>query len=187
MAEEKKSLSEAAQWFLSDFQRILNEFSEERGVQGVATNREGSLITELQGVQHACKFIIATEEGRMRCKDHFKIISLLAKTQKKPIFIDCYAGFISTCIPIMIGEAIGTLISCGERYDRGESEEKLIEKFSKLANELGILDRGSFLRAVINEVKLVIEEDVQQRTKILSKLVEILVETANTPLKEVFW
>jgi len=186
MIEEKRFLSEAAQWFLRDFQGLLKDFAEENDAQCLATNKEGSLITELNGVQDVCKKILATEEGQMRCRDHFKIISSLAKDQKKPIFVDCYAGFASVCIPIIIREVIGTLISCGGKYDRGESREKLINKLSKLADELGILDKEGFLRAAIDKVKTTTEEEMKQRTEKLSKLIDILTETAHTPLKEVF-
>lgn len=184
---EDKSLSESAQWFLRDFQELLNNFAKEMEIQVVAIDREGDLITEISGNQRVCKMILSNEEGRVRCKDSFKMALALVKTKKEPIFTDCYAGFASVWIPIVIREAIiGVIIGCGGKQERGESKEKLRERFSKLANELGIIDRENFLKAAIEEVKIVDEEEIQKRAERLRKLVEILAETAQTPLKEVF-
>jgi len=183
----EKSLSESAQWFLRDFQKLLNDFANEAGIQIVAIDREGNVITEMTGVQRVCKLILATEDGRIRCRDNYKMALSLVKAKKEPFFIDCYAGFASVWVPIIIrGILIGVIVGCGGRYDRGESQEKLREKFSKLASELGIIDKEDFLKAAIDEVKIANEDEMKKRGERLKKLVEILAETAQTPLKEVF-
>jgi ligand-binding sensor protein len=184
---EEKYLSEAAKWFLRDFEKIIDDFATEEGVRVVVVDKEGSLIIETAGVERICKLINSSEEGRMRYRDNYKMAFSLIKTQGKPIFIDCYAGFAFLAIPITIrGSIVGAIVSCGGRVDRGESREKLVEKFTKLADELDIMDKEDFLKAAIDEVKLVTEEEIKKRAEKLTKLIEILTETAQTPLKEVF-
>lgn len=183
----KKPLSESAQWFLEDFQRLQDDFAEIIGVLVETKDKEDNLITKRSGGQRICNLILASEEGKIRCRDAHKMISSLAKNENEPVFLDCYAGYVCLGVPIIIkGNTIGTIVSCGGRYDRGESKEKLTEKFSKLADELGIIDKENFLKAAIDEVELVTEEEVKKRAQRLAELIEILAETAVTPLKEVF-
>jgi ligand-binding sensor protein len=181
----KKPLSEAAQWFLEDLQKILNDFSYESGIQVVVTDREGNLVSEVEGVQRACKLILATEEGRIRCQDHFKMPSSLFKTKKEPIFVECYAGFASLWMPIVVrGSVIGAIIGCGKRYaSKGGDLRKVL---SKLAAELGIMDKEDFMKAATDEVVLVTKEEMEKRIKRIKELFNILSTTAFTPLKEVF-
>lgn len=184
---EENPISQAAQWFLKDFQRLLEEFAQETKSQVVAIDKEGNLITKLSGVQNVCKLILASEEGRIRCLDSFKMGLSLVKSQKKPIFSDCYAGFASAWVPIIVRESlIGVIIICGGKYDRGESREKLTEKYSKLADELGVVGKENFLKMAVDEVSLVTEEEIRKRAEKLTGLVEILTENVQTPLKEIF-
>lgn len=186
MATEK-SLSEAAQWFLRDFQKTLDDFATEAGVQVIIVNKDGDFVSEIRGVQRVCKLIMATEDGRTRCKDHFKSALPLMTAQKKPVFTECYAGFASVWAPIIIKDRlIGVIISCGGRYDREESREKLEKKFSKLADEIGVMQKEDFIKAAIDEVPLVSKEELKARTERLKELFDILATTAHTPLKEVF-
>jgi len=184
---EKKPLSEAAQWFLRDFQRLLDDFAKETGAQIAVVNQGGNLVIEILGPQRVHKLIMASEEGRTRYRDAYKTALSLVRAQKKPIFVEDFAGYACVWVPILIrGKVIGLIVSCGGRYDKGESREKLIEKFSKLADELGVVNKEDFLKAAIDEVKIVTKEDVHKRAERLIKLIEILSETARTPLKEVF-
>ena len=182
----KKPLSETAQWFLEDLQKTLNDFSYESGIQVVVTDRDGNLVSEVEGIQRACKLILATEEGRIRCRDHFKMPSSLFKTKKEPIFVECYAGFASLWMPIVVrGSVIGGIVGCGKRYASKEGED-LNKKLSKLAVELGIVDKEDFIKAATDEVILVTKEEMEDRIKRIKELFNILSTTAFTPLKEVF-
>lgn len=184
---QTKPLSEAAQWFLRDFKRTLNSFTEEMGAQIMVLDRNGHLINELQGTEEVCKLVMATPEGRIRCRDSYKVTFSLAKTQKKPVFAKCYAGYASICVPIIIRDSvIGFIFCCGGRCREVISEEKLLKKFSRLADELGIIDKENFLKAAVERVSIVDKEDIDKRAERLTKLIEILAETALTPLKEVF-
>ena len=99
--------------------------------------------------------------------------------------MDCYAGYASLWVPIKVrGEIVGSITGCGGRYDRGESKEGLREKFAKLADELGVEDKEDFLKAAIDEISPVREEEMKKRAERLSKLVGILAE--ETALSEVF-
>ncbi len=183
----KKPLSEAAQWFLEDLQKTINNFSSGAGIQVVVINREGNLVSGVEGVQRVCKLILATDEGRIRCRDHFKMPSFLFRSQKKPVFIECYAGFASLWVPIIVRKGlIGGIIGCGKRYDWEENREKLNKKFSKLASELGIMDKEDFMKAAIDEVSPTSKAEMEERLEKVKKLFNILSTTAMTPLKEVF-
>jgi ligand-binding sensor protein len=182
----EKSFSEAAQWFLKDFQKILDDFAQQTKFQVFLLDKEGNLITKMDGVQEACKLIISTEEGRVRCKDGFKMGFSLVRAQKKPIFTECYAGFALCWLPITIrGVIIGLIVVCGGRYDRGGSITGLNEKFSELSDELGIIDKKYFLKKAVDEAPLVTEEEVKEKIEKLTKLINILIENVQTPLKEV--
>jgi len=99
--------------------------------------------------------------------------------------MDCYASFASLWVPIRVkGEIVGSITGCGGRYDRGESEEELKEKYSELANDLGVEEIEDFLRAAIDEISPVTEEEMKIRAERLAKLVGILAE--ETALKEIF-
>ena len=183
----EKSLSESAQWFLRDFQKLLDDFAVEEDVWIVAIDKKENLVTESPGVQRVFKLIMATEEGKIRYRDNYKMAFTLIKTQGKTIFSDDFAGFASAWLPISVrGSLIGLMIISGGRYDRGEIREKLREKYSKLADELGIVDKEDFIKAAIEEVKIVDEEEMEKKAGKLKKLIEVLLETTQTPLKEVF-
>ena len=188
MPEEKK-LSEEAQWFLRNLQKLQDDFAESVGAQIVTTDKEGNLLTKMSGTQRICQLIMKTEEGKKKCKECYKTALSLVKTQKTPCFMDCYAGFASLWVPIKVrGEIVGSITGCGGRYERGESEEKLREKYSKLADDLGITEdihpREDFLKAAIDEISPVVEEEMKKRAERLAKLAGILAE--ETALSEAF-
>jgi len=181
-----KSLSEEAQWFLRNLQRLQDDFAESVGGQIVTTDKEGSLVTKMSGAQRACQLIMATEAGKEKCGEAYKMALSLVRTMKEPAFMDCYAGYASLWVPIKVrGEIVGSITGCGGRYDRGENREELREKYSKLADELRVKDKEDFLEAAVEEVKNPITEaEMKKRAERLSKLVGILAE--ETALSEVF-
>jgi ligand-binding sensor protein len=182
----EKPLSEAAQIFLRQFNEILNDFKGETGFQVFLLNKEGELISELEGVQPACKMILSTPLGKIRCRDCFKLGFLVTKIQRVPLFLECYAGFAIGWIPIIRNESvIGSIIICGGRYERGESEKKLKEKFRHLSGELEIIDEKGFVQRVM-ETKLTNENEFKNSAERLKKLIEILIENVQTPIKEIF-
>ncbi|MBL7156025.1 MAG: PocR ligand-binding domain-containing protein [Candidatus Pacebacteria bacterium] len=183
----KKPLSEAAKWFLQEFENLLQDFSKEMQVYIIMADKYGNLITKILGPEKACNIINSVEEGRVRYEDSCKPAISLVAQEKKPVFIDSFAGFACVWIPIIVRNAvIGVIISCGGRYDIGETRQELEKKYSKLADELGIMDKQGFLKACIDETKIVTKQEVVQRAERLTKLVHILSETTLTPLKEVF-
>jgi len=183
MAE--KQFSERARWFLQNLQRLQDDFAESVGGQIVTTDKEGNLVTKMSGAQRVCKLIMGTEKGKTKCGEAYKTALSLVKTMKEPAFMDCYAGYASLWVPIKInGKIVGSITGCGGRYDRGESREALREKFSKLADELGISDKEDFLKAAVDEIKPVTEEEMKDRATKLAKLVVTLAE--EEVLKEVF-
>jgi ligand-binding sensor protein len=182
----EKSLSEAAQIFLRQFNEILNDFKRETGFQVFLLNREGELISELEGVQPSCKIILSTPLGKIRCRDCFKLGFLVTKTQRVSLFLECYAGFPIGWIPITRNESvIGSIIICGGRYEKEESDEKLKEKFRDLAGELEIVEEEGFVQKVM-ETKLTNENEFKNSAERLKKLIDILIENVQTPIKEIF-
>ncbi len=181
----EKQISEEAQWFLRNLQKLQDDFAESVGAQIVTTDKEGNLVTKMSGAQRVCQLIMATEKGKERCSNAYKTALSLVKTMKEPAFMDCHAGYASLWVPIKIkGEIVGSITGCGGRYDRGENSEQLREKFSKLADELGISDKEDFLKAAVDEIRPVTEEEMKKRSERLAKLVGILAE--ETALKELF-
>jgi len=181
----EKEFSKEAKWFVRNIQVIQDEFAESIGAQIVTTDKNGELVTEMSGAQRVCKLIMGTEKGKERCGEAYKTALSLVKSLKESAFMDCHAGYASLWIPIKVkGEVVGSITGCGGRYNRGESEDELKEKFSKLADELGIEDKEDFLKAAIAEISPVTEEEVKERAERLSKLVSVLAE--ETALKEVF-
>ena len=141
----KDNISEEAQWFLRNLQKLQDDFAESIGAQIVTTDRDGNLVTEMSGAQRVCKMIMETAEGKKKCEEAYKMALSLVKTQKEPAFMDCYAGYASLWVPIKVGkEIVGSITGCGGKYERGESKEVLKEKFAKLAGELGVADREDF-------------------------------------------
>lgn len=181
-----KKLSEEAEWFLRNLQKLQDDFAESVGGQIVTTDKEGNLVTKMSGAQRVCRLIMATEEGKKKCGEAYKMALSLVRTMKEPAFMDCYAGYASLWVPIRArGEIIGSITGCGGRYDRGEIQEELREKYSKLADELGVKDKADFLKAAIDEIKILItEKEMKKRAERLSKLVGILAE--ETALGEIF-
>lgn len=182
----RENLSEEAQWFLRNLQKLQDDFAESVGGQIVTTDKEGNLVTKMSGAQRVCQLIMAAEEGKKKCGEAYKMALSLVRTMKEPAFMDCYAGFASLWVPIKVNEKIvGSITGCGGRYDRGESREELIEKYSKLADGLGIKDKDDFLKAAVDEIKILItEEEMKKRAERLSKLIGILAE--ETALSEAF-
>jgi len=181
----EKKLSEEVQWFLRNLQKLQDDFAESVGAQIVTTDKEGNLVTKMSGAQRVCKLIQATEMGKEKCGECYKTALSLVRTMKEPAFMACYAGYASLWVPIKVkGEIVGSITGCGGRYDRGESKEELKEKFSKLADDLGIVDKEDFLKAAVDEINPVTEEEMKKRAERLAKLVGILAE--ETALGEVF-
>ncbi len=180
-----KTLSEEAQWFLTNLQRLQDDFAESVGGQIVTTDKEGNLVTKMSGAQRVCQLIMTTEQGKKNCEECYKMALGLVKTQKESAFIDCYAGYASLWVPIKIkGEIVGSITGCGGRYEKGKSKEELIKEFSKLADDLGISDKEDFLKAAIDEIQPVTEEEMKKRAERLAKLIGVLSE--ETALGEVF-
>lgn len=180
-----ENLSEEAQWFLRNLQKLQDDFAEVVGGQIVTTDREGDLVTEMSGQQQVCKMIKGTEQGKQECEKAFKQALSLVKEHKDPIFMDCHAGFASLWVPIKVdGEVVGSITGCGGRYDRGEGQEELREKFTNLAQDLGIEEVEDFVKAAVDEIEPVTEEEMEKRSHYLSKLVSTLAE--ETALREVF-
>ncbi len=181
----EKQLSEGAQWFLRNIQVLQDDFAASVGAQIVMTDKEGNLITKMSGAQRVCKLIMQTEKGKERFSGAYKTALSLVRTQKEPIFMDCHAGYASLWVPIKIKEKIvASITGCGGRYNRGEGKEWLRERFSKLADELEISDKEDFLKAAVDEIEPVTEEEMKERAERLAKLIGILAK--ETALKEVF-
>jgi len=180
-----KTISEEAQWFLRSLQKLQDDFAESVGAQIVTTDKEGNLVTKMSGAQRVCQLIMATESGKEKCGECYKMALGLVKTQKEPAFMDCYAGYASLWVPIKInGEIVGSITGCGGRYEKGKSKEEFKKELSKLADDLGISDKEDFIRAGIDEIQPVTEEEMRKRAVRLAKLVGILAE--ETALKEFF-
>jgi len=182
----QKEFSEEAKWFLRNLQKLQDDFAESIGAQIVTTDKNGELVTEMSGQMKVCSnFIQKTKDGKKGCEDTFKTALGLVKTMKEPAFMDCFAGYASLWVPIKInGEIVGSITGCGGKFNRGETKEELKGKFSKLAEKLGINIDGNYLKAAVDDVKVVTEEEMKKRAERLAKLVGILAE--ETALKEVF-
>ncbi|MCD6233298.1 PocR ligand-binding domain-containing protein [bacterium] len=179
MAE--KQLSEEAQWFLKNLQRLQDDFADSIGAQIVTTDRNGNLITKMSGQQRICQIIQKTEKGKKGCADAYHAAVGLVKKIKESVFMDCHAGLASLWVPIKTksGEIVGSITGCGGRYDRGESKEEIRKKFIELADKLGITEdvhpREDYLKA-LEEVKVITESEMKKRAERLAKLVGILAE-----------
>ncbi len=183
----EKQLSEEAQWFLRNLQKLQDDFAESIGAQIVTTDVNGDLVTKMSGQMKVCRdFIQKTEKGKKSCTDTYHTALGLVKKMKEPAFMDCFAGYASLWVPIKTreGKIVGSITGCGGRFDRGESREELIERFTKLANDLGITPDENYLKAAIDDVTTVTEEEMKKRAERLSKLVGILTE--ETALSEAF-
>ncbi len=186
----EKKISEEAKWFLNNIQKLQDDFAEAIGAQIVITDRDGGLLTKMSGQQRACQIIQKTKKGRENCTKCYKDTLASVRNLEKPNFLNCWSGIASLSVPIKTkdGRIVGGISGCGGRHDRGESREELREKFSKLADEIGITqevhDREDFLKAAVDEIKVITIEEVRKRAERLAKLVAILAE--ETALKEAF-
>ena len=166
---------------------FLKNFTTEEGIQITLLDREGKVIVEIEGPQKICQLIRADTVGRTKCEDGYRMGFALAKTKQEPILVNCFAGFASVWLPLMVKETvIGVIVACGKRIDTENNEEKLTKSFSQMNEELGIMDREGFLRAALDEVEIINQEEAELRAGKLDKLISILEETARTPLKEIF-
>lgn len=182
----RNELSEAALWFLRDLEKIIQDFCIETESQIAILDREGNLIIDFAPRQKTCQLIWQTEMGKIRCLDHFKIAFSVTKNEKKSFLLECYAGFVSIWIPIIIGDSfLGIIVNCGGKMEKGESTEKLESHFSKIASELEIFDKERFIKTTL-ETSTTDKETINKRMERLEKLIEILKEHTLTPLKEVF-
>lgn len=181
-----KNLSEESQWFLRNLQKLQDDFAESVGGQIVTTDKEGNLVTKMSGAQRVCQLVMATKEGKEKCEKAYKTALSLVKNLEEPAFMDCHAGYASLWVPIRAkGEIVGSITGCGGRYDKGEDDEQLKTKYSKLADELGVDNKEDFLKAAVDEVKgSITESEMKKRAERLAKLVGVLAE--ETALKEVF-
>lgn len=181
----ERKFSEAAQNFLEQLEGLFFDFKKTTGLQAFLLNKQGELVTKLEGVQEVCKLILATEEGKTRCKDCFKMGFLLAKNQRTSVFTECYANFTICFFPVIIGNSlVGLMIVCGGRYDRGENEEELKKKFISLIGELEIIDKEYFFEK-LKRTKIITEEEFKKEAEKLKKLIDILTENVKTPLLEI--
>ena len=181
----EKKLSEEAQWFLRNLQKLQDDFAENIGAQIVTTDKKGTLVTKMSGAQRVCQIIQGTENGKKQCTLCYENALSLVKSQKESALMPCYAGFASLWVPIKVkGEIVGSITGCGGRFEKGESREELREQYSKLADDLGVTDKEDFLKAAIDEIEPVTEEEIKKRAERLAKLVGILAE--ETALEEVF-
>ncbi len=176
------SFSETTQIFLRQLSQILNDFKKETGFQVFLLNKDGELLGDIEGIQPACKIILSNPLGKIRCKDCFRLGFLVTKMQKVPLFLECYAGFAICWIPIIRNESvIGAIIICGGIYEKIERKEK----FKHLSRELEITDEKGFIQKVM-ETKLTNKEELQNFAERMKKLIDILIENIQTPVREIF-
>lgn len=181
----KENLSEEVKWFLRSLQVLQDDFADAVGGQIVTTDKEGNLITEMSGQRRICKLIQGIEKGKKECVKAYEMALSLVKEQKESVIMDCHAGFAALWVPIKIdGEVVGSITGCGGRYDRGETKKELEEKFGKLADDLRVKDKEDFIKAAIEEINPVTEDEMKTRANYLSKLITILIK--ESALKEVF-
>ena len=161
-----KNISEEAQWFLRNLQKLQDDFAESVGAQIVTTDKNGDLVTKMSGQMKVCSdYIQKTEKGGKACTDTYKTALGLVKAMKDPAFMDCFAGYASLWVPIKInGEIVGSITGCGGRFDRGENREELEKKFTKLANDLGTEANEEYLKEAIDKVKVVTEEEMKKKS-----------------------
>jgi hypothetical protein len=74
---------------------------------------------------------------------------------------------------------------CGKKIEKRESEEKLRERVFNLGEELGIFESGEFLEKV-TQTEETSEEEIKKYSERLKKLVDVLIENVQTPIKEIF-
>lgn len=179
------NISEEAGWFLKKMQGLQDNFASAVGGQIVMTDEDGNLITEMSGAQEVCQMIKDTEKGAEKCQESYDNALSLVKEKEEPIFMDCWAGFASLWVPIKIeGKVVGSITGCGGRYDKGETREELVERYSEVAEDLGIEENDEFIRAAIDEISPVTKEEMERRAGRLAKLIGILAE--QTSLSEAF-
>jgi ligand-binding sensor protein len=182
----EKTFSETAKIFLTQLLKILNDFERDSGFQVFLLNKEGQLIDDLKGIQPPCKTILLTKEGKIRCKDCFRMGFQMAKLKNDFLLLECYAGFAISWIPIIRNNSfVGAVVMCGKKIEGRESEKKLKERVLNLAEELEIENGEEFLEKV-KQTDATNEEEIKKYAERLKKLIEVLIENVQTPIKEIF-
>lgn len=178
----KRELSEAAQLFLRDFQKILSDLAKETGFEIVALDRKGELISEFQGIQKVCQLIQRNSQGKLFCQSAFFVVFSILEKTRTPVFARCHLNYNLVGVPIIFGNALlGAIIICGKKAVETLSKEKYL----KFANEIFIESKEEFLKA-IQDVAAVQEDEIKKTVDKVKKLLEILKEMSLTPLKELF-
>ncbi len=172
----KEKLSNETKTFLGNLQNIQDEFAQFIGGYVMFINKEGKLVTEPSNIQRVCQeYIQKTNLGKKGC-DHLTgaIIKLLS-FREKPLRMKCAAGYQAFWIPIKLkGKVVGAVAACGGLIDEGKTEEDYRKDFTRLAELFDISGNEDFYEAAIKEPKKITKENLDSRTKKISKLLKTL-------------
>lgn len=146
-----------------------------------------NLVVELDGTavkkqsfdefsQFCFGLVRATKKGAARCTENDVKGGKVAMETGKPYAYTCHAGLMDFAVPIIVdGVQIGSWLG-GQVL----TKEPDLEKFKKIADELGI-DRDTMLKAVL-EIPVVKPERVESAAKFLQLLANSQSEVGNTNL-----
>jgi ligand-binding sensor protein len=177
----EKKLSEEAQWFLRNLQKIQEDFANELKMLMVLVNKEGKVILPATLPADPCKIIQSTEEGAKRCGNCYKdaVSAFTSGKIKAPFFLNCHANFAAMVLPVETKEGIiGAVLGCGGVYNEKDKERVL----EIVEEEIGIPKEK--LAELVVRLTPVSKEELQKRAERLRKLINILAE--ETALSEVF-
>ena len=81
-------------------QRMQDVFAKMTGVEALTTDKNGSPVTK-GGCDFCSKFMMASEEGRILCKECHLQGAYLAMQEGTPVVRTCHAGLLTITAPIM--------------------------------------------------------------------------------------
>ncbi len=153
-------------------QPIQEVFAQTAGIGAVTTDLAGEPIITFSNPCAYCSLILATEEGRSRCRASWE--RLADETVKNPSLEKCHAGLTYARGWINVGDRPVAMIFAGQfvvgRWRSGESPEY----FARMAHDLEL--KPEPLRKAAREVRVLTKERAEQ----LLHLLQLVADTFST-------
>jgi len=159
---------------LSCVQAIQSVYAEALGIAAVATEPDGTPLTDVSNSGEFCNLILSTEEGRVRCAASWRVPDDMRSSP--PLMRTCHAGLLCVSVPIKVEEEwVASVASCQFVAQPADGDEAVWwEGLLSLVGDLGLDERA--LQAAVENVRLLAGDQVSRIPHLLEQVAATLAE-----------
>lgn len=149
-------VSEEAQWFLDNIQKMQEGLAKELRLQLVIMDDKGNLITEPSHFSTVARLIKKSQKGRELYNQAFDRAENLITAHSDPVLIKVFDGLASFWAPVATakGKIIGSVVGGGGPFVKDKVDPEDFEsKLEEVYNDLGLKEEGVSKEDLLSAIK----------------------------------